>query len=104
MTKAKASEADTGQDAPVESDAPIEWVEPVASYEAAIIDPEPEAAAQDEETQPEIPEGHAAIRYVGPADVFEHGAYQFRGGQPVIVPSEVAEELLTYPFERFERA
>lgn len=83
--------------------------EPVAPYEAQIIDPpaedepQPDAAAEPEETPLEIPEGFAAVRYLGAADAFEYGAYTFRGDKPVAVPSEIAEELLTFPFERFER-
>lgn len=91
---------------PSAEEAPIE--EPVHPYEAQIIDPaeetEPEAAAEAEDAQPEVPEGFVLLRYVGVADTFEHDAYTFRGGKPVAVPSEIAEELLTYPFERFERS
>lgn len=45
--------------------------------------------------------------YRGPADVAvweKGGTYRFRRGEPVDVPSSVAEELLTTPFERFEVA
>lgn len=100
-----ASEPEVASEPAVEAPAE-EATEPVAPYEAQIIDPvEPEPAQeQPEETQPEVPDGHVAIVYRGGADAFDHGAYQFRGGQPVIVPSDVAEELLTFPFERFERA
>lgn len=42
------------------------------------------------------------LRYSGAADVFHHGEHRFRNGEPVAVPSDVAEELLTTPFEKFE--
>jgi hypothetical protein len=77
-----------------------------APYEAKVIDPpepEPLVAAQPEEAPLEIPTGYEAIEYRGVADMVEHGAFRFRRGEPVAVPSDVAEELLTLPFEHFER-
>lgn len=58
--------------------------------------------AQVEEALPEVPKGHRLVVYTGFADVVEHGEYTFRVGKPVAVPSKVAEELLTLPFESFE--
>lgn len=57
--------------------------------------------AKSEETPPEKPSTQR-LRYLGRADVFRHKEHSFRNGQPVEVPSDVAEELLTTPFERFE--
>ena len=48
--------------------------------------------------------GTRMIVYRGRADVFEHGEHILRPGQPVEVPSDVAEDLLTYPNEKFEEA
>ncbi len=48
--------------------------------------------------------GSTKIVYRGRADSFEHGKYTFRPGQPVSVPSDVAEDLLTYPNEKFEES
>lgn len=98
----ETSESTTGEPTPAEA-VPAE---PVAPFEATIIDPPAESeptTGKEQETLPEVPEGHELVRYTGSADLFAHGAYQFRGGQPVAVPSEIAEELLTYPHEPFER-
>lgn len=103
---ATAPDSDPIPEGAGEADTAAPDTEPVASYEAQIVDPVEEAesvteAAQD--TEPEVPEGHVLVAYRGPADTFEHGSYTFRGAKPVAVPSTVAEELLTNPFERFER-
>lgn len=42
------------------------------------------------------------VTYHGPADVAEAGGYRFRPGQPVAVPSDEVEGLLT-AFSRSER-
>ena len=100
--------------APVEAPAGVEEPEeapdPGTPYEAPIVEPPPDAPVVEEapieqakETPLEVPEGHVALVYLGSADLVEHGEYRFRPGQPVIVPSETAEEILTTPFERFER-
>jgi hypothetical protein len=99
---ASLPEAPTEATEPETSDEPAD--EPVAPFKAKIIDPvEVEAAPEPEETLPEIPKGHELLSYIGDSDAFVYGEYTFRVGQPVAVPSAVAEELLTYPFERFER-
>jgi hypothetical protein len=98
---------------PVEVDAgveePEETPDPGAPYEALVIDPPPEPVPAEEaiieepkETPLEVPTGSVALVYRGSADLVEHGEYRFRPGEPVVVPSETAEELLTMPFERFE--
>jgi hypothetical protein len=69
-----------------------------------------EARAAASAFEPEVPEeapikaprGHQLLRYVGHADVVEHGEYRFRPGEWVVVPKGVAEELMTFPFEAFE--
>lgn len=84
---------------------PVAEPEPVAAYEALVVDLPEESEqpeAPPEETAPEPPEGYVAVRYMGAADALEYGEYVFRPGQPVFVPSDVAEEVLTTPFETFE--
>ena len=58
----------------------------------------------EQEAPTDIPPGHVVLTYQGTADRVEHGALSFRVGQPVIVPSDVAEKLLTMlPDEKFDR-
>lgn len=65
--------------------------------------PEPAAVnAQVKDALPKVSKGKRLVVYTGNANVLRHGEYVFRVGKPVIVPSEVAEELLTLPFESFE--
>ena len=76
--------------------APIELV--LASEDTMIddkinIDTQPNSAEQA---------SHTTIVYKGDSDLVSHGSYRFRPGQPVRLPSIVAEELLRNPFERFE--
>lgn len=75
-----------------------------AGPEIIITDAVHEAATDKEpESKPKrVPRGQVRITYRGPADVVSHGEFTFRPGQPVDVPSEVAEDLLTLPFEEFE--
>lgn len=106
--------SNTEGDDPVEVDAGVEEPEeapgPGDPYEAQVIDPPPEDAPAEEatiieqpkETPLEVPAGHVALVYRGTADAVRHGEYTFRPDQPVAVPSDVAEELQTMPFERFE--
>lgn len=86
----------------------------VAEEPAAPAEPDPPGPGQDEvvedppisqetDTPPEIPKGHVAVVYHGLADLIEYGTYKFRPGQPVHVPSDAVEELLTWPNERFEQ-
>lgn len=56
---------------------------------------------QETEEAPEPPEGHVAVVYSGLADLIELGDLKFRPGQPVYVPSDRVEELLTWPNEPF---
>lgn len=75
-----------------------------AAFQAKVADPVPEEGTTNtEENKPKrLPRGKVLVQYTGPADVVQHGEFQFRPGQPVEVPSEVAEDLLTLPFETFE--
>jgi hypothetical protein len=59
------------------------------------------AAIIKEDAHAEPGPGEVKLVYLGIADAFEHGGRVFRPDQPVIVPSEVAEDLLTYPNEQF---
>jgi hypothetical protein len=47
-------------------------------------------------------DGFVEVTYLGDADRFDIAQYVFRPGVPVSVPSYIAEELLTFPFEVFE--
>lgn len=81
--------------------------EPVAPYEALVVDP-PEEAAEPDPQQPvgeePVPDGFVRVVYRGyPDGALTLREYKFRSGEPVNVPSDVAEELLTMPFEDFER-
>lgn len=88
----------------------------VGSWTPAMVDPIPDKAP-DEVPAPEPgpldgypPEALVTVIYRGDADVADlKGAdgkgehpYVFRNGEPVQVPSSVAQELLTWPFEQFE--
>lgn len=76
---------------------------------ARVEDPAPEPEASAEEPAAplarEVRAGFARIRYEGTADRIEagpDGQIVFRPGQAAQdVPTEVAEELLTHPTERF---
>ena len=114
MSNAPKESADPAVEVPaVEATASVEpeaAPDPGTPYEALIVEPPPDAPVVEEapieqakETPLEVPEGHVALVYLGSADLVEHGEYRFRPGQPVVVPSETAEEILTTPFERFER-
>lgn len=75
----------------------------VGEPEPLAPDPaEPETAEPVKETDPEQ-KGTVTLVYRGTADVLTHGPFRIRPGQPVTVPSDVAEELLTWPHERFEK-
>lgn len=67
---------------------------------------EPEAAETPAEPAPETPvsagEATVTLVYRGLADLVTHGAFEFRPGLPVVVPSELADEFLTYPHQAFE--
>lgn len=92
--------ADAEDDAPIPAKASYDAVgRPYVPY---VPEATP-AAAPPEEAELEVPKGHDAVVYRGIHDSFEHGPFKFRPGKPVVVPSDVAEELLTYPFEPFER-
>ena len=55
------------------------------------------------EVNEEAPQEHdvMAVTYTGFADVYEHGEFRFRRGQPVTVPSDIAVKLLSNRTERF---
>ena len=89
---------------PVVSEEPAAAAAEAAPYIAKVRDPEPPAAEEstEEARRIELPEGQVTVIYRGLADLFSHGEHRFRPGEPVAVPSEVAEDLLTHPFEPFE--
>lgn len=117
MSKAKSSAeqpAEGTQKAPnmAPADAP-ETEETVDETEApsgdTVMDMAPDSApdetAETEDEGQSKDEGGAVIVtivYVGDADVFRYDPYAFRPGVPAFVPKSLAEELLTFPFERFE--
>jgi hypothetical protein len=93
----------------LDAEEPEEVPGPGDPYEALVVIPPPDepveeltAEAAPEEAPLKAPAGHVALVYRGAADTYFAGDYLFRPDQPVIVPSDVAEELLTTPFERFE--
>lgn len=107
----------TDEEAAVEVSSPIEppleppldeppttnVVEPPASMDEGqgqdqVVEDQP---IQETEEASEPPEGHVAVVYSGIADLIEHGDLKFRPGQPVYVPSDQVDELLTWPNEPF---
>jgi len=99
---------------PAEVTAPAEPLD-IGNWQPTIVEPvapapEPEAeAAATAPARPVLPEGSVAVTYRGFADlagpvVIGGVSYSFRNGQPVTVPSEVAEEVLTWPHEPFDWA
>jgi hypothetical protein len=112
--RAKRPEAEVAEDVSEDPEEPQETEEeaieaepepePVAPYEALVVDPSQEEAAEPEPQVEAVPEGHVRIVYRAdaPGSTLTHGDYKFRSDEPVTVPSEVAEELLTQPFEVFE--
>lgn len=94
-----ASEVELQPDAAEEPNAEEAPVDAQVEEETTLTEtPEPE-----KEVEPEPPASGTRVKmyYEGDADVFRYKSFTFRPGLPVTVPSEVAEELLTYPFERF---
>jgi hypothetical protein len=57
----------------------------------------------ESEPPPKARRGHQLLRYVGHADMVTHGEIRFRPGEIVEVTNDVAEELMTLPFEEFEQ-
>lgn len=72
-------------------------------YVSPVMPADEPSTAQPADALPEVPTGHVLVVYRGTADVVVHGEHRFRSGQPVAVPSEVAEDLLTLPNESFEQ-
>lgn len=114
MTKASETaevEAPDVPDTAIEAEPTATLEIPVAAVETAkaakgkptVLDPvvAPVEATTDEVRRPR--KGEAEVTYLGPSDLLESGDYRFRPGQPVIVPSEVAEELLTLPYHTFKQ-
>lgn len=106
MTTRSRKDATKSEEAPpTSSEASPEDVLDVEAPAAETSEPEA-AAPSDEpvkEARSERADGGVTLVYRGNADVFSHGAFRIRPGQPVTVPSDVAEELLTFPRERFEK-
>jgi hypothetical protein len=92
---------------PKSEEAPATQPDPSPDEVLAVTEPEQpvESPAEEpvKEARSERDGESTTLVYRGHADVFEHGALRIRPGQPVEVPSDVAEELLTYPHERFEK-
>lgn len=80
-------------------DAPVAPIELVVASDNPLTD---EPTQKDAKPDKAIRTSHIVIVYRGDADSFSYGPYKFRPGQPAIMPSVIAEELLTYPFEKFE--
>jgi len=97
-----------------EEKAPTATQAQVGNWQPKIVEPQPDPVeAADEPAappRPVLPEGdQISIVYRGEANLagpVVHGgvSYTFRPGQPVSVPREVAENVLTWPFETFEVA
>lgn len=113
--KAKAEEQEAAEQQPAQQ----ETAEPRLPGTAGVVDPNATADAvastlpasvaapqTDDGDAPEPPRkarrGHQLLRYVGHADVVSHGDIRFRPGEVVEVHKDVAEELLTLPYEEFE--
>lgn len=79
-------------------EAPVAPVELVVASDNPLTD---DIVNKDAKPQKAV-RSHITVVYVGDADTFSYGPYKFRPGQPAKMPSVIAEELLTYPFEKFE--
>lgn len=90
---------DQGPTAEARQPTPAEDAETTTAEPSAFM---PEPGEQKTADLPKPKRGHKIIVYRGAADVVRHGEYAFRPDQPAQVPSDVAEELLTLPFESFE--
>lgn len=109
--------ADVPADGPL---APIKTDAETATSGAAVAEAEPPAPTKGKSTgkrkgtkaaakpAAEAPaatppkKGMVQLQYVGGADSFRHGDHVFRRGDaPQWVPTATAEELQTYPHERF---
>lgn len=96
-------------DEPTTDDAPAD-VSPnegldTGDWQPTIVEPAPEPTETKvtiTEDRPILPPGSYRATYRGGADSADYGGFTFRPGEPVIVPSEVAEQLLTWPNETFD--
>lgn len=109
MTKGKTAEGgDTGadagaQDIPVGDESPRYTDAMGNALDPATIEAAAAVAVDVDQAPPQAKRGQRIIRYLGATDLVEYeGGIQFRPGAAVAVPSELAEELLTSPRERFE--
>lgn len=96
----RTKKADEATDDPAPADAVP--AEPVVHYIAPLAQPATEEATEQPAESLDIPDGHAAVVYRGNAHVVRHGDFEFRSGIPVVVPDDIAEDLLTLPHEKFE--
>ncbi len=62
----------------------------------------PVADDTEKEATPEAESETRTLVYRGNADTFRFGELRIRPGEPFTVTADVAEDLLTYPRERFE--
>jgi len=75
---------------------------PVPQPEERQPEPDPEPPPVQQSAPAQAPPRRVSLVYKGRADLVDSGPFFFRPGVPVEVPSDVAEELLTLPFEPFE--
>ena len=103
-TEGEASAIIAGPSANVETVASASADGPRAPKGKKVKLDEPATTTIAEEVEVRRPgKDEVTLTYRGSADLLEYGDYRFRPDQPVIVPSDVAEELLTLPFEKFEK-
>ena len=77
-------------------------VEEKATNSAPDSDPVEMVSTSDADVPEDADPAVVTVVYMGIADVFRYDPYAFRPGVPATVPKSLAEELLTFPFERFE--
>lgn len=98
-TKAKLTKAPPDNDPPPTD--PLKF--PTVRPDAPEVGEPPEPMPEDEETEQATPKrGERTLVYRGNADVFRYGALRIRPGEPFVVTASQAEDLLTWPRERFE--
>ncbi len=117
MTSAKRVRAEEQPDTEateVDADATPEEapVEPpdVGNWQPLIVEPPAEVAPDadtPEPAKPVLPAGSVVVIYRGFADLagpieIDGVTYSFRPGEPVVMPSAAAEQVLTWPHEPFD--
>ena len=91
---------------PLSSTEPSAETTPVVEATPEVTVPAAETVETAAKDSDEAPQEHddepVSIKYIGRADVYEHGEFRFRRGKPVQVPSDIAVKLLALRIERFE--